>query len=181
MSKISYLITDSSLYSSHSIRFKVRLLRSIERHNPTYILYREKSAFSKSIALWMKRRFGQKVIVHTDIKLARRYRFFGVHLPSLGLSRISLAKRTGLFVIVSTHSLEEILLAKRLGADMATYSPIFATPGKGQPKGIKDLRIILKRSKLPIIALGGIVTKKHIHLIRRTRAAGFASIRYFAL
>ncbi len=181
MSKITYLITDSSIYSLHSTRFKVRLLHSVRRYNPTFILYREKRDFSKSIALWLKRRFGQRVILHSHRELARRYRFFGVHLPSAELFSIPLAKRAGLFVVVSTHSLDEIILAKRLGADMATFSPIFSTPGKGEPKGERSLRRVVRKSKFPILALGGIVSKRQIIQITRTKAIGFASIRYFAL
>ncbi len=180
MSRIRYLITDSSFYSSHPIRFKTRLLRAVRRHDPTFILYREKERFSRSMALWLRRRFGQRVLLHSHIDLARRFRFFGVHLPSDRLLSIPLAKRAGLFVVVSTHTIEEILLAKRLGADMATFSPIFATPGKGRPKGIKLLRKTIRRSRFPIIALGGIVGKRQIDSTLRTKAAGFASIRYFA-
>ena len=180
MSKISYLITDSSIYSSHPTRFKVRLLWAVKRHDPTFILYREKKSFSKSLALWIRRRFGQKALLHTDIKLARRYRFFGVHLPSHLFGHIQRAKRSGLFTVVSTHTLQEIALASEMGADMVTFSPIFTTPNKGKPKGKRVLRKAVRKSKVPILALGGVVKKKHISHIARTKAAGFASIRYFS-
>nr|WP_255531411.1 thiamine phosphate synthase [Nitratiruptor sp. YY09-18] len=121
----------------------------------------------------------QKTILNSNITLAKRLHYFGVHLPASKIDYIKEAKRAKLFVIVSTHNEEEMKRAQRAGADMITYSPIFPTPNKGVPKGVKSLRKIVCKSKIPVIALGGIVTKRHIHKIKAARAAGFASIRYF--
>ena len=96
------------------------------------------------------------------------------------IDKIPLAKRKKLFVIVSTHNFYEIKLAKKFGADMVTYSPIFYTPNKGKPKGVKNLRKIIFKAKFPVIALGGIVKRDQIHQVKKTKSKGFASIRYFA-
>jgi len=83
-------------------------------------------------------------------------------------------------VVASAHSLQELHTIKKLGGDMATFSPIFATPNKGMPKGVRALKKVVRRSRLPILALGGIIRKKEVAQITRTKAAGFASIRYFS-
>lgn len=85
----------------------------------------------------------------------------------------------GLFVIISTHTQKEVLRAQMLGADALTYSPIFASPNKGEPKGVEDLRELLEICSIKVFALGGIVTQEHIAAIEETKAYGFASIRYF--
>ncbi|VAY87615.1 Thiamine monophosphate synthase [hydrothermal vent metagenome] len=62
---------------------------------------------------------------------------------------------------------------------MVTYSPIFQTPNKGEPKGCEQLAKIVKEVDIPIIALGGIIDQKKVEDIKKTNVKGFASIRYF--
>ncbi len=179
MSRISYLITDPSLYTSHPQRFKKRLAIAVQKHNPTFVLYRDKTSFNRSLARSLKDIYKNRLLIHGEWKMAYRFGFYGVHLTSGQLTEISKAKRAGLFVIASTHSFDEILLAKKAGADMVTFSPIFHTPQKGEPKGIKALRKVVKHAKIPILGLGGVVTKRHSDQILKTKAAGYASIRRF--
>ena len=62
---------------------------------------------------------------------------------------------------------------------MVTYSPIFFSPNKGEPKGLEKLKEAVDTFDIDIIALGGIIDEKHIEQIKETNAKGFASIRYF--
>ena len=103
----------------------------------------------------------------------------GVHLTSSQFGAIETAKAAGLYTVVSTHSVDEIAHAEALGADAVTYSPVFASPGKGTPKGLEDLNETAGKINLPVIALGGIVTPAQIDAVKAAGAAGFASIRYF--
>jgi len=90
------------------------------------------------------------------------------------------AKKYNLYTVVSTHTMDEALLAKKLGADAITYSPIFNTPHKGKPKGIENLKSLVEAVDIPVIALGGIVDKTHVDkLLCVPNLFGFASIRYF--
>jgi len=84
-----------------------------------------------------------------------------------------------LYVIISTHTHEEALKAQTLGADAITYSPIFPSPNKGEPKGLEDLKEIVDKIEIPIFALGGITTEEQVNTVLATGAYGFASIRYF--
>ncbi|MDY0117717.1 MAG: thiamine phosphate synthase, partial [Sulfurimonadaceae bacterium] len=65
------------------------------------------------------------------------------------------------------------------GADAITYSPIFETPNKGEPKGIEALQHVIKKYPIKIFALGGIVESSHVIDVEKSGAYGFASIRYF--
>ena len=62
---------------------------------------------------------------------------------------------------------------------MITFSPIFHSPNKGEPKGVEELKRVAFLLSIPVIALGGIVTQKQIGLSKQSGAKGFASIRWF--
>jgi len=117
--------------------------------------------------------------VHQDYKLAAKLGANGVHLTSQQFDDIPHAKELGLEVIISTHSHDEVHIAEAMGADYVTYSPIFETPQKGEPKGVDDLREIIGMTDINIFALGGILTQEQVDEVEETGAYGFASIRYF--
>jgi thiamine-phosphate pyrophosphorylase len=89
------------------------------------------------------------------------------------------AKDAGLFTVASAHSIDEARSLERRGVDVVTLSPIFPSPGKGTPLGLNYLRKAMRELKVPIIALGGIVTPEHLEDVWQIGAYGFASIRYF--
>lgn len=179
-----YLITSKEFYGETSENFSSVLCNQIRKHQPQYALYRDKSVpnyseIASSFVTFCKKYENVKSFLHQDIALAQRVGAYGVHLTSKQFKEIADAKRLGLWVIISTHTHEEVLRAQRLGADAVTYSPIFTTPGKGEPKGVDDLRELLEICNIKVFALGGIVTQEHIAMIAQTKAYGFASIRYF--
>lgn len=148
------------------------------------ILYRDKSNpnYSANAKLFLQeaRKYPfNKILLHGDVGLAIALKSDGIHLRSDQFSLIPVAKENKLFVIVSTHSLQEAKLAQNLGADMITISPIFSSPNKGEPIGLNMLKEVCDNLKIPVIALGGIISKKEIDACLKQGAAGFASIRYF--
>ena len=175
---IKYAITDPSFFNPTNINDYLRY------KDVDFVLFRDKKAscysrVAHSFMLYSKN-YNFKAILHQDYIQAKELNAYGVHLTSKQFIAIQRAKELGLFVIVSTHSKEEILEAKNSGADAVTFSPIFKTPNKGEPKGIKALKNIVDTIKdIKVIALGGIITKEHIEKIEETNAWGFASIRYF--
>jgi thiamine-phosphate pyrophosphorylase len=153
-------------------------------HMPEYVLYRNKTTPHYEIQaehfMEVCLKFdGIKCFIHRHVELAYKLAATGVHLTSTQFEEILHAKELGLEVIISTHTHEEVLKAESLGADAVTYSPIFASPEKGEPKGIEDLKELLKKCKIKVFALGGIVEASHVEAIKKTNAYGFASIRYF--
>lgn len=173
---ISYLITDPLHYGTTPTKFIKRLKKSILRHSVDMVCIRDKENPKLKKILKRAAKTHHHLLVNSDIRLARRFGLFGVHLTSKQLHLIKRAKRMGLFVVASTHSPKELKRAAK--ADMVTYSPIFKSPGKPAPKGLGALRGAVKKQK-NIIALGGIVKKRQINRVKIKRAAGFASIRYF--
>ena len=106
---------------------------------------------------------------------ARRARFGGV---------LTVAKRRGLVLLVagtplagghgghgrpghglrsaSAHNLRELMAAERAGADLVFLSPVFETRSHPGRKGLGPERFALlaRRTRLPVIALGGMNSKR---------------------
>jgi thiamine-phosphate pyrophosphorylase len=151
---------------------------------PDFALYRDKEnknyAFEAQNFVEMCRGFSaMHCFLHQDYKLAAKLGANGVHLTSQQFDDIPHAKELGLEVVISTHTYDEVYIAEAMGADYVTYSPIFETPDKGEPKDVEDLAEIVNRTDIDIFALGGIVSEKEVDALRESGVFGFASIRYF--
>ena len=180
----SYLITSREFYTDTPAVFRSILHEQLQLHLPTYALYRDKSNpdydTQAEYHVQVCSQFENvKSFIHQKPDLAKELNATGVHLSSKQFNKIEYAKSLGLEVIISTHTHEEVLQAEAKGADGVTYSPIFTSPGKGDAKGIEDLKILLQKSHINVFGLGGIVDEKSIKSIESTGAYGFASIRYF--
>ena len=173
------------MLKKYIITSDIDLLKArLQKHHAEYALYRNKETLDYSSQaekfLEICGKFnGLRAFLHRDFELAAKLNAYGVHLTSMAFDDIKKAKALGLKVIVSTHTKEEVKLAESLGADYVTYSPIFDTPNKGEPKGIEKLEELLRKTDMKVFALGGIVDEKHIKEIQKTKSYGFASIRYF--
>lgn len=179
-----YLITSREFYTDMPAIFRNILHEQFVKHSPTYALYRDKSnpnyALQASHFVEVCNQFENiKSFIHSDVTLAKELGAMGVHLTSTQFDKVQEAKALGLETIISTHTHEEVLKAQSLGADAVTYSPIFTSPGKGEPKGIEDLKKLLKKSSIKVFALGGIVEESQLKQIEDSASYGFASIRYF--
>lgn len=177
---IAYAITDPTTLHFNSLENDLK--RFSDKSN--IIVFRDKTNINyasdaNSFLLEAKRHSFDKILLHTDYLLAHKLNADGVHLKSTQSDEIEKAKALGLFVVISTHTLEEAKIAQKKGADMITFSPIFMTPNKGKPKGIEVLEEVVSRLFIPVIALGGIITQEHILQCKESEAEGFASIRYF--
>lgn len=158
--------------------------QQIKKHMPDYVLYRNKTDenYAENALKFINicSEFDHlKCFLHQDIELASKLGAYGVHLTSTQFEMIKSAKLRDLEVIISTHTFDEVKKAKDLGADAVTYSPIFYTPHKGEPKGVDELKKLVTSADIKIFALGGITAQEQIDKISKTGAYGFASIRYF--
>jgi thiamine-phosphate pyrophosphorylase len=174
-----YLITDPLYYTSAPKIFFKKLLHVVDSIAPDFICLRDKETNNyRDLAVELKK-IDIKSFLHTDFRLASELSFYGVHFSSTHSKSIKKAKKLGLHVVVSTHSLKEALHAQSLGADFITYSPIFETPNKAQPVGLVKLKEINDKIDIECFALGGVVEDEQILACKKTGVYGFASIRYF--
>ncbi|MBP3675868.1 MAG: thiamine phosphate synthase [Campylobacter sp.] len=176
---IKYAISDPKFYSNLDYAFN----NFIRLKEANMLLFRDKNSnnHDKTAQEFIKFRSNNRTfLLQNDIDLACKFGFDGIHFSS---NFIHLLKDTplNLIKIASTHNIKEIELANQYGADFITFSPIFATPNKGEPKGLEALKEAVKMSKAKVIALGGIMSAEQICAVMKCGVAGFASIRYFTL
>ena len=182
---INYLITDPKYYSNDLIFFEEKLIEVFKNKKVDMACFRDKESKNfKSLAkIFIKvcKKFNiKRVLLNGDYVLAKELGANGVHLTSKQFEHIQKAKDLNLYTIISCHNIEDIKNAKNNNIDAITYSPIFKTLNKGEPKGVSKLKDIIENNKdLNIIALGGIVDDETLRLVSQTNAYGFASIRYF--
>lgn len=66
-------------------------------------------------------------------------------------------RRAGLLLVATAHDMREIDAANRIGADAVMLSPVFATrshPGAATLGPVR-FRLLARRARMPVIALGG--------------------------
>jgi len=182
---IKYLITDPKYYTNDEKKFEEILINVLNKHQIEIACFRDKesSNFEELAKIFIKickEKNIKEILLNGNYLVAHKLNATGVHLTSTQFDDIKKAKELGLYVINSCHTLEDIKKAIEYHADTITYSPIFETPNKGLPKGIESLnKAVDKYPDIDIIALGGIINEKQIEQISKTKAYGFASIRYF--
>jgi len=175
---IAYAITDPSTLDFNKLENDLEHFST----KASMIVYRDKTTnqYTKNAKLFLKSAKGfDRVLLHSDYLLAAKLQADGVHLKSTQFEDIIKAKDLGLFVIMSTHTLDEVRKAEKLGTDMVTFSPVFDTPNKGLAVGINALKEVVSSVSIPVIALGGILTQEQIRSCEEVGTSGFASIRYF--
>uniref|UniRef100_UPI0040486000 thiamine phosphate synthase n=1 Tax=Aliarcobacter sp. TaxID=2321116 RepID=UPI0040486000 len=180
-----YLITDPKYYSDKEDLFKKNLTRVLKNNLVDIACFRDKESANfdtlAKIFIDVCTKFKIKeILLNGDYNLAKKLGATGVHLTSSQFSEIKEAKKLNLYTIISCHTFNDIEKALDSYCNAVTFSPIFDTPNKGEPKGITTLKEAINLYEdIDIIALGGIVRDEQVEQISKTKAYGFASIRYF--
>lgn len=189
---IIYLITDGTSDADNfiekknailnlvktAVETKISLIQIREKNLPARFVYELASEAAK-----ITRQSETKLLVNDRADIAVAAGADGVHLTAASLSvettRRAFASKN--FIVgASAHTTEEAETAKQGGADFIAFSPIFASPDKGKPQGVGQLREICERLKsFPVLALGG-VDATNYRTILENGASGFAAIRFLS-
>jgi thiamine-phosphate pyrophosphorylase len=111
-----------------------------------------------------------RILINSRADIAVATGADGVHLPSKAPEQTL----PGLLVFRSCHRLDEIA---RSAADYFTFGPVFSSPGKGTPVGLRMLRKACGLGK-PVFALGGVDWENAADCLQ-AGAIGIAGIRMF--
>ena len=111
-----------------------------------------------------------KLLIGSDIKLAKDINAHGVHFPEymikenkinwIGIKNIKYRKKW--IITTAAHSIRSLKKVEGLDIDAALLSPVFISKSHPNNKclGLNKFSKIVKKTKLPIYALGGINIKK---------------------
>jgi len=179
-----YLITDGrSTANCSSLLFAVgEALRS----GIKAVQLREKCLTTRdilSVAYQMRdltAKYGAKLLINDRVDIALCVGADGVHLGQLSLPAFAVRKIAGkrFLIGVSTHTVNEALIAQKQGADFVTLGPVYRTPSKlkyGSPIGEETLRRAKAKLSIPIFGIGGI-KPDNIHNVIQCGAYGIAAI-----
>ena len=184
-----YLITDGTTTAEDFAEKKLQILKLIKaavEAKISLIQIREKRLAARLVfeivseAANFTRRTDTKILVNDRADIALAASADGVHLTRTSLSAAAIRRSfpRNFIIGVSAHTLEEAEIAKRQGANFVTFSPIFSSPGKGEPKGVEKLKEVCERLKpFPVVALGGIDETNFAEVLK-AGASGLAAIRF---
>jgi thiamine-phosphate pyrophosphorylase len=154
-----YLVTDPM--RDHIKATKLALAGGVKA-----IQLRDKTASKAQLLKWAKqivkmtRKAGATFIVNDYADVAKASGAEGVHVGQDTKNIAQIRKELGpdKIIGVSAANLAQALKAERTGADYVAVGPVFATPIKAniKPVGLNVLRTIVKRIKVPVVAIGGI-------------------------
>jgi 8-oxo-dGTP diphosphatase len=125
--------------------------------------------------LALARTHGAKVLVNSDVDLAREIGADGVHLTAAELQG---SRPEVPWCGASCHSRDELRRAEDIGADFAVLGPVRATPSHpgSVPLGWDGFREVGAGSAIPVYALGGVVPRD-LERARNCGAHGLAMVR----
>ena len=136
----------------------------------------EREAFAR-IVVGLAGGCGARVLVNSDLELARRVGAHGVHFAAHDLMALR-ARPAGLLVSASCHDSADLERAMNLDLDFAVLGPVKSTatlPG-GTTLGWSRFAGLVRGTSIPIYAIGGLVMDD-MDEARRSGAHGIAMIR----
>ena len=184
-----YLITDGTAAAENFTEKKLKILQLIKtavETNISLIQIREKKLPARMVfelaseAVRITKNSQTKILINDRADIALAANANGVHLTAKSLSAEIIRNKfpENFIVGVSAHTIEQAEATKDQRADFVTFSPIFASPGKGEAQGIEKLKkVCAQLNSFPVIALGGI-DETNFREVLKSGASGFAAIRF---
>ncbi len=129
------------------------------------------------------RRRGLVLLAGADARLAIAIGADGVHLPERLAGRAGAVRRAHpcWLITVAAHGEAAVRRGRGQGADAVVISPVFESrsPSAGRALGPARLANLVRLTKRPVYALGGVNGKTAARLMR-TGAAGIAAVEALA-
>lgn len=146
---------------------------------PDAVILREKSLSTTEYQLLAERckkicdKYGVDLIANTFISPAREAGIKKIQLPMAEFLRRQDELKDFEEIGVSVHSLDEAILAEKLGATFLIAGHIYMTPSKPDmpSRGIEFIENICERVSIPVMAIGGI-TPARVPEVEKAGAKG---------
>lgn len=173
-----YLITDRKLCKKPFLE----VIESACKAGVKAIQLREKDLNSRELLELAKKvrkitsKYTCKLFINDRADIAKLVNADGLQIPENGLpAKVSRKLLPNKLIGISCHSLKSTLQAEKDGADFILFGSIFKKKGKHEPQGLENLKIICKRVKIPVFAVGGI-NHENAKLCISSGAFGVAAI-----
>lgn len=169
-----YVVTDSRLAGDRSLS---EVVGAAIRGGAGVIQYREKKASTRNMVETAKvlaelcRRAGACFLVNDRLDVALAVDADGVHVGQDDMP-VPLARKLlgpDKLLGVTVHNEEEIRRAEEEGADYLSIAPVFATstkPDHQKPLGVEGVRNLVRKTRLPVVAIAGIGPSNAADVIR---------------
>lgn len=119
-----------------------------------------------------------KFFLSNNIKLANKLSLDGAYIPSFNknVRHLNYSFKSNFLIIGSAHNIKEIKIKEFQKVSIIFISSIFKD--NKNFLGVNKFRNLIDKTKLKVIALGG-VSKKNIKKLKLIKVYGFAGISYF--
>lgn len=188
--KLCAIIDEKYLIKSQiSLRDAVvkNIVNILESNGATMIQLRMKRSSDKEFFNWaekIKKHIAKpelKFIINNRIDIALACRADGIHLgqDDLPIKKARAILGNSFIIGSSAHNIKQAKMAEVAGADYIGVGAIFKTTTKPEAKicGLKTLRTITQKIKIPVIGIGGI-NNKNCRLVFNAGASGVAVSSY---
>jgi thiamine-phosphate pyrophosphorylase len=178
------VITDDAL-SDDEIESRARRVLAAVPAGSTALQLRDRRRTARTLLALAERlrsvcaRHGAPLLVNDRIDIALAVGADGAHLGgrSVGVADARRLLAPSAFLSVAAHDVADVEAAASGGATAALVSPIYATPGKGTPRGPQFLSEARPHAaNVLLYALGGIDAERAVECVSKG-AYGVAAIR----
>ncbi len=159
----------------------------IKHHVPFIQLRMKKSPLEEVRAVALElvrltRGTNSKFILNDEPLLAKEVGADGVHLGQTNMPYLEARTMLGPDAIIglSTHNVEQVVIANQLRPDYIGMGPVYPTPTKEKPDpviGTDGLKKMMAANTLPYVAIGGI-DLTHIMDVKATGATSICVVRW---
>ncbi len=181
-SLLLYAVTDRSYIGKKSLSQKVQ---EVIEGGATFIQLREKNLNQADLLLEAKeiqalcKKAHIPFVINDDVQLAKEIDADGVHVGQEDMEAASARELLGpdKIVGVSAQTVEQALLAEKMGADYLGVGAVFPTNSKDDAEDVsyETLKAICEAVSIPVIAIGGI-HKDNVLQLKGSGIVGIAVI-----
>ena len=125
------------------------------------------------------KKLGKKIYLANNVKLAIKNNLDGAYIPSFNknLNYKVVPKKKNFLILGSAHKINEIKIKEKQGVELIFISPIFKNDKNKKPLGVVKFNSLSKKTKMKIVALGGI-NKKNLSLLKMVNITAISGIKF---